>query len=60
MGVIRLIHPRHYDQQLARFRSSFFANSSDGTGISLVDTDCVRATGTPLCQHIAQYYPPRS
>ena len=57
MELIRLLHPREYDKHSRRFRSSCFTNSSDGTGISLVDIECVREHCTPICQHIEHYYP---
>ena len=53
---IRLIQPRHYDRIQGRFRSSCFSNSGNGTGISLVDTECVSRKATPICRHLARYY----
>ena len=59
MVLIRLLHPREYDKNSGRFRSTCFNNSSDGTGISLVDIDCVteRFPTSGVYQHIEQYYP---
>ena len=56
MELIRLLHPREYDRHAKRFRSSCFTNSSDKTGISLIDLACVRTRRTPVCLHIERYY----
>ena len=57
MELIRLLHPREYDRHVNLFRSSCFTNSSDKTGISLIDLACVRTRRMPVCLHIERYYP---
>ena len=59
MELIRLFHPREFDKNIKRFRSSCFTNSSDGSGISLVDLLCAQQhpDSTTVCQHIERFYP---
>ncbi len=56
MGFIRLIHKQHYDPDKKRFASLAFKPSSDGSGISVVDTDCILRTSSSICEHIERFY----
>ena len=57
MEFVRIIHPIHYDPKRRRFASSCFTNSSDGKGISLVDTECAREHSGSICPHLKHFYP---
>lgn len=59
MALLKILHPKEFDSELSRFRSSCFHNSSDGTGISLVDCDCIQQQPgrSGACSHIGHFYP---
>src|SRR5436190_4011842 len=57
MGFIRLIHQRHYDPDEQRFRSVAFRPSTDGSGISVIDADCILRSSASICEHIRRFYP---
>src|SRR5947209_6596898 len=56
MGFIRLIHQQHYDPEQKRFKSLAFKPSSDGSGISVINTDCALQNSPTICAHIHRYY----
>lgn len=56
MGIIRLIHHRHYDPDRKQFKSLAFKPSSDGSGISVIDTDCILRKNSTVCEHIQRFY----
>ena len=56
MDAIRLLHPRHYSSQLGRFKSLAFKPSSDGSGISIIDCECILNTDLSICGHIRKYH----
>ena len=55
MGLIRIVHQKHYDPRQGRFKSLAFKNY--GEGISVIDEDCIRRLGNSVCDHIRGYYP---
>ena len=56
MELVLLLHISQYDEQLARFRSTCFERSGDGTGISVIDKECIdRQTGS-ICDHARTFY----
>jgi hypothetical protein len=56
MELIRLIRKDDYwDNNLGRFQSFAFSNSSKG-GISVIDKDCILASGRNVCDHIRTFY----
>ncbi len=58
MGLLRVIHPRHFDPSRGNFQSLAFREASDGSGISVFDKDCaLQASGT-VYNHIQRFYPP--
>lgn len=57
MRAARLIHAKHVDRKRRRFSSQAFNNSSDGSGISIVDRECVDNHGDEICAHISKFYP---
>jgi hypothetical protein len=57
MALIRLIHRDHYNAKKGRFQDLAFKNSRDGSGISVVDCDCVDAADANSCSHVDRYYP---
>jgi hypothetical protein len=56
MRIIRIVHIREYDWRRDEFKSLAFKNRSDGSGISVIDRDCVDRTGRGVCNHIRYYY----
>ncbi len=56
MEFVLLLHVADYDETLGRFRSSCFENSSDGSGISIVDARCAERTTGSVCDHAIRYY----
>ena len=54
--VIRLVHPRHYSHRQKRFSSPAFSRSSDGTGASVIATNCAVSCSSAECNHIRRYY----
>lgn len=56
MEFIRLIKKDVYwDEERGRFQSFAFSNSSGG-GISVIDNECIGASGRNPCEHIRTYY----
>jgi hypothetical protein len=55
MQAIRIFHIRHYDRHRKRFRSQAFTRF--GNGISIIDEECILASGRTVCEHIKFYYP---
>jgi hypothetical protein len=55
MGFIRVIHQKYYDPDSESFASLAFKPSSDGSGISVIDEDCLHATSPSCCSHINKY-----
>jgi len=58
MDYIRWLHPRHFYQQHGRFGSNAFRNlgPKDSKSLSLVECECVVATGLTFCDHARKYY----
>ena len=56
MGFIRVIHQKHYDPDRRNFKSLAFKPSSDGSGISVIDEECISQSGTSICEHIEVFY----
>src|SRR5258708_11209390 len=56
MGFIRLIHHQHYDPDKKRFKSLAFKPSSNNTGISVINTECIIQTSGSVCEHIQIFY----
>lgn len=58
MQLVRVLHPGEYDKQRERFTSSALANSSDGSGISVVSVECAEQLlgFEGLCQHVRTFY----
>jgi hypothetical protein len=54
MRVVRALHRYKYDKTRQRFTSDSFKNNQGS--ISVIDAQCVAATGVELCSHIEQYY----
>src|SRR5215210_256921 len=57
MGFVRVLHHHHFDLRHGRIVSYAFKNSSDGSGISVIDAECADLESGSVCQHIARYYP---
>ena len=53
-NLFRLVHPKHYSFEKARFKSPAFEASSDGA--SVIDMDCACGAGSSPCSHIAHHY----
>jgi hypothetical protein len=56
MEFIRIIHRDHYDPDRGRFQSLAFKPSRDGSGISVIDVNCILQIGLSICEHIGKYY----
>ncbi len=56
MGYIRVIHQHFYDPDRGRFQSLAFRPSSDDSGISIIDEECVLRTSPSICDHIEKFY----
>jgi hypothetical protein len=56
MELVLLLHISQYDKQLARFRSTSFERSGDGTGISVIDKECIDGTTGSICDHARAFY----
>lgn len=56
MELVRLLSHRHFDPRKARFNSLAFKNTGQEPGISVINSDCIRATGASICEHIKTYY----
>ena len=56
MELVLLLHISQYDENLARFRSTCFENSGDGTGISVFERQCAEETSGSICAHARAYY----
>src|ERR1700736_1929011 len=56
MEYARLLHPNKFDARINRFTSVAFKNSSGNSGVSVIDCECVRATGSEICDHARAYY----
>lgn len=56
MGFIRVIHQQHYDPDKGNFKSLAFKPSSDGSGISVIDEECISQGGIGACEHIDRFY----
>jgi hypothetical protein len=58
MELVLYVHIRHWDRRKQYFRSEAFENSSDGSGISVVDVDCIRRGECRcVCNHARRFYP---
>jgi len=57
MGFLRLIHAKHYARHKGRFSSLALKNSSDGSGISVIEGECAEQSSGTICAHIAERYP---
>src|SRR3989344_1738514 len=57
MDLLRLIPRNWYDQTKKRFQDWAFKNSTDGSGISVIDPSCIEDKGRPVCEHIRAFYP---
>ena len=58
MELVLYVHIRLWDPHKRYFRSEAFDNSSDGSGISVVDLDCIRRGECRcVCEHARRYYP---
>ena len=59
MEYIRLIHVKHYDVTRREFKTGAFQRSAKkrGGGLSIIQCDCISATGKPICEHVRIYYP---
>ncbi len=55
MGYIRIFHSDDFDHTAGTFTDVALLKSSDG-GISVVDVECVHASGEAICAHIRAYY----
>jgi hypothetical protein len=51
MALIRIIHPDEYESRERRFKSTAFEPSSDGSGISVIESECAVAESGSLCAH---------
>lgn len=57
MEIARILSPNHFDQNLSRFSSLAFRNSSGPRGgISVFDRDCSKQNTGSSCNHIESYY----
>ena len=56
MEFIRPVHPKHYSRNRKRFESVAFQNSSDGSGISVISSSCIKRKNKNICGHIEKYY----
>ena len=54
MAYVRWLHPNEFLPDLGRFPSSVLRNL--GGSLSLVDCECVLASGTALCDHARIFY----
>src|SRR5271165_6183224 len=58
MELVLFVHFRHWDRNRGRFRSEAFHNSSDGSGISVVEHDWIlRGPFGCVCNHAHGFYP---
>ena len=55
MGVVRLIHGKHFDHHRKEFKSLAFKPSTGG-GTSVLCEDCIEQGGRSHCCHIRVYY----
>jgi hypothetical protein len=56
MEYFRVLHARHFDSRRREFKSLAFRNSSDGTGVSVIQRECIDQHGHSWCEHIRVHY----
>lgn len=56
MEYVHILALHHWESKLGRFSSQAFKPSTNG-GISVIELECIRATGEPICGHLRQFYP---
>lgn len=57
MEYVRLLSNLHWDPKLNEFSSLAFKNSSDGSGISVINSQCAVQESKDFCSHVVKYYP---
>ena len=58
MEAVRFFTKHQWDNRLGRFSSVAFRNSSNNTGISVIDRKCAIDCNRTICAHILAYYSP--
>ena len=56
MELIRLVPKQHFDRTKRRFNRLAFRNSSDGSGISVIASECIERLSPSICWHIRYFY----